>query len=385
MVCVVGELVSLPVATLITTPKELQDLVRSLLSVAVAVAVDTESNNQYAYQSKVCLIQLSTYSQDYIIDPISIGDMSELGKLMSATSIEKVFHGCEYDVVSLKRDFHYTFTNIFDTMYASRFVDGVMPSLADLLLQHFDVSLDKSHQMDNWGMRPLAEESLQYAQMDTHYLLPLRDKYYQKLDKMGCIDEIRDIFADIALLDPKDSAYDPDGFWKLVRPHQLSKRQMAVLQSLYQTREELAQEEDVPPSRVMENRTLVELAESLPTNRRELNTVRSLRPEIIRIYGDDILDAIERGHKNKPPKNHPIAHNDPIISDRYVVLHQWRKEKAIQRSIESNMVMTKDVLWRIARIKPTSIEELMSVEGMGKWRIAHYGEEILNVVAAFRK
>jgi ribonuclease D len=385
MVCVVGELVSLPVATLITTPKELQDLVRSLLSVAVAVAVDTESNNQYAYQSKVCLIQLSTYSQDYIIDPISIGDMSELGKLMSATSIEKVFHGCEYDVVSLKRDFHYTFTNIFDTMYASRFVDGVMPSLADLLLQHFDVSLDKSHQMDNWGMRPLAEESLQYAQMDTHYLLPLRDKYYQKLDKMGCIDEIRDIFADIALLDPKDSAYDPDGFWKLVRPHQLSKRQMAVLQSLYQTREELAQEEDVPPSRVMENRTLVELAESLPTNRRELNTVRSLRPEIIRIYGDDILDAIERGHKNKPPKNHPIAHNDPIISDRYVVLHQWRKEKAIQRSIESNMVMTKDVLWRIARIKPTSIEELMSVEGMGKWRIAHYGEEILNVVATFRK
>jgi ribonuclease D len=385
MVCVVGELVSLPVATLITTPKELQDLVRSLLSVAVAVAVDTESNNQYAYQSKVCLIQLSTYSQDYIIDPISIGDMSELGKLMSATSIEKVFHGCEYDVVSLKRDFHYTFTNIFDTMYASRFVDGVMPSLADLLLQHFDVSLDKSHQMDNWGMRPLAEESLQYAQMDTHYLLPLRDKYYQKLDKMGCIDEIRDIFADIALLDPKDSAYDPDGFWKLVRPHQLSKRQMAVLQSLYQTREELAQEEDVPPSRVMENRTLVELAESLPTNRRELNTVRSLRPEIIRIYGDDILDAIERGHKNKPPKNHPIAHNDPIISDRYVVLHQWRKEKAIQRSIESNMVMTKDVLWRIARIKPTSIEELMSVEGIGKWRIANYGEEILNVVAAFRK
>jgi ribonuclease D len=385
MVCVVGELVSLPVATLITTPKELQDLVRSLLSVAVAVAVDTESNNQYAYQSKVCLIQLSTYSQDYIIDPISIGDMSELGKLMSATSIEKVFHGCEYDVVSLKRDFHYTFTNIFDTMYASRFVDGVMPSLADLLLQHFDVSLDKSHQMDNWGMRPLAEESLQYAQMDTHYLLPLRDKYYQKLDKMGCIDEIRDIFADIALLDPKDSAYDPDGFWKLVRPHQLSKRQMAVLQSLYQTREELAQEEDVPPSRVMENRTLVELAESLPTNRRELNTVRSLRPEIIRIYGDDILDAIERGHKNKPPKNHPIAHNDPIISDRYVVLHQWRKEKAIQRSIESNMVMTKDVLWRIARIKPTSIEELMSVEGIGKWRIANYGEEILNVVATFRK
>ncbi len=86
---------------------------------ASIVAVDTESNSLFAYTERVCLLQLSTLQTDYLIDPLEL-DISPLGELFSSPQVEKVFHAAEYDIICLRRDYHFPFNNIFDTMLASR-------------------------------------------------------------------------------------------------------------------------------------------------------------------------------------------------------------------------------------------------------------------------
>ncbi|MEM5773869.1 MAG: ribonuclease D, partial [Anaerolineaceae bacterium] len=135
------------------------------------VAVDTESNSLYAYQEQVCLIQFSTGDQDYLVDPLAIRDLSSLEPLFSSPHIEKIFHAAEYDIICLKRDFGFSFANIFDTMLAGRILKFDQIGLAAMLETEYGIVLDKRFQRANWAERPLSEEQKAYARLDTHYLI----------------------------------------------------------------------------------------------------------------------------------------------------------------------------------------------------------------------
>jgi ribonuclease D len=366
-------------APLITTEDELRALVDVLASETV-IAVDTESNSLHAYQGRVCLIQLSTRSQDYIVDPVSIKQMEPLGQVLADERIEKVFHACEYDILCLKRDYGFEVNNLFDTLYAARVIDGKMWGLGDLLHAHYGIKPDKSHQLDDWGKRPLPAESLLYAQMDTHYLLPLYDHYTTRLAERDALEEIRALFYDISRIDPKDQAFDPEGYWKLVKPDELDKRGLAVLAELYALRDQIAQELDTPPYKAIDNRTLVRMAAHPPRNRRDLQAMRGLRAEMTRHFADDILDAVERGLSAPPPRPPRPPRVDRTLTERYMLLHNWRKERAIARGLESNMVVSKHTLWQIAERVPSTLEELAQIDGMTPWRMATYGCEILRLL-----
>ena len=139
-----------------------------------SVAVDTESNSLYAYQEQVCLIQFSTPTQDFLLDPLTLPNLECLAPFFANPNIEKIFHAAEYDVICLHRDFGFTFANLFDTMIAARILGYEGIGLGKLLEQKFNVLVDKKFQKANWGQRPLSEEMLNYARLDTHYLIDLR-------------------------------------------------------------------------------------------------------------------------------------------------------------------------------------------------------------------
>ena len=122
------------------------------------LAVDTESNSLYAYYEQVCLIQLSTRDQDYIIDPLAIDNLNPLGALLADPAIEVVFHAAEYDVMTLKRDFKFTFASIFDTMLAARICGWQAVGLGNILADQFGVRAEKRFQRANWAARLLAAD-----------------------------------------------------------------------------------------------------------------------------------------------------------------------------------------------------------------------------------
>ena len=150
----------------------LEQLIQTL-SQEPLVAVDTESDSLYSYFEKVCLIQFSIPGTDYLLDPLSV-DVTGLAPFFANGEVQKIFHAAEYDILSLKRDYGFTFVNLFDTMIAAKILGWPRYGLGPILAEYFGVKLDKRFQRYNWGQRPLSRKAREYAHLDTHYLLPLR-------------------------------------------------------------------------------------------------------------------------------------------------------------------------------------------------------------------
>jgi ribonuclease D len=346
------------------------------------VAIDTESNSLYAYRERVCLIQLSTRTADYIIDPLRIEDMQPLGGVLADRKIEKIFHSAEYDVMTIKRDFGFQINNLFDTQLAARILGRPLFGLGDLLEAYIGIQPDKRHQRDDWGERPLPKDSLLYAQMDTHYLPYLRDRLRDELEEAGYWIEAQEAFEELdtipsAISDP----FDPDGYWKIGSTNNLSRRQMAILREVYLLRERLAQQRDCPPFKVFGNPIMVALAQLAPRTRDQLEKVKALSPKILRRYGHDLLQAVERGLKAKAPPPPPRPPRmDPIIMERFNALREWRKGRATARGVESDVIVSKDVLWILAERAPANLNDMQGIPGLGPWRLSHYGNELLEVI-----
>ena len=106
------------------------------------VAIDLEANSLYAYQEQICLIQITIPDQDFIVDPLSDLDLSELGGLISNPRLEKIFHAAEYDLILFKRQFGWHLQNLFDTMWAARILGYSRCGLANLLNSSYGVTLN---------------------------------------------------------------------------------------------------------------------------------------------------------------------------------------------------------------------------------------------------
>lgn len=374
-------------AVYIQTQAELVALAATLAEEPV-LGIDTESNSLYAYRERVCLVQISTATVDIIIDPLAVPDLRPLAALMAAPHIQKIFHAAEYDIMTLKRDFGYQFANVFDTMLAARILGHRAVGLGNLLEEHLNIHADKSHQRDDWGQRPLSEDSLRYAQMDTHYLPQLRQILHDQLEAGGHLDEMQELSQDLCHIPSAvEREFDPEGFWKIGMPAYLKRQQMAVLRELYLLREQIAEEKDTPPFKIIGNKQLLAVAERMPRTTSELHSIGGISSSLIRRFGADLLAAVELGQEvadqlGSPPRHAPP---DPTITDRYTLLHTWRKERAVQRGVESDVILSKQTLWDLAHKAPGSLDELQSIAGLGPWRRKTYGAELLQVIAHFHE
>ena len=133
------------------------------------IAVDTEANSLHAYHERVCLIQFSTSEVDYLVDPLVVANLSPLEEIFSTHKIEKVFHAVDYDVYGLNRDYGFTINNLFDTMIAARTLGYTSLGLGNLLNEKFGIELNKRFQKADWGQRPLPDDLIDYARLDTAF------------------------------------------------------------------------------------------------------------------------------------------------------------------------------------------------------------------------
>jgi ribonuclease D len=192
------------------------------------------------------------------------------------------------------------------------------------------------------------------------------------------------LFDEVCQATPANGRHvDPDGYRAIGQPHDLNRRQMAILRELYLLRERLAEERDFPPFKVFSNATMVALACADPTTMDALEDIEGMSPAQIRRYGRQLLRTIELGRSSRlPPPPKPIA-PDPVASDLYTVLHNWRRGRAEQRGVESDVIISKHALWELARRAPSTLDQMRDIRGLGPWRTQTYGTEILDVIASY--
>lgn len=370
---------SFPPPRLIQEESAFRDSVTTMRSHS-RLAVDTESNSLYAYRERVCLIQFSIPGADFLIDPLALRDLNPLDSLFSNPEIEKVFHGAEYDIMCLKRDFGFTFANLFDTQVASRTLGRKRSGLKDILAEELGIQMSKRYQRANWGKRPLSPDLLDYARLDTYYLLPLRDRLAEALQRAGRWQEACEACERLTNVDPHDNGFNPDGYWRISNIRTLTPRQVALLRELYLYRDSQARRFDRPPFKILGNETLLAIAQESPGDLMALRDLPGMTPGKIRRYGDGLLSAVARGRQAPIPRRPTSKRIAEATHVRYEVLHSWRKNVARKRRVESDVILPREVLWEIAQAAPSDTESLRRVMYPLEWRFQAYGEDILTIL-----
>ena len=373
---------SLPPPRLIADVDGLDQLVRDL-SDCPAAAIDTESNSLHAYRERVCLVQFSTPAADYILDAVRLRDVGPLAPFFASPRQQKVFHAAEGDIAGLRRDFGFQFANVFDTMTAARTLGWPQVGLAAILDARFGVAMSKKHQKADWQRRPLSQEQLDYARLDTHYLLALRDLQIEALTAAGRLDEATEEFARVARppVEAEPAADPAMRFWRVSGARELASPQTGILQALFAYREQQAERLDRPPFKVLGEATLMELARRAPRQMDELKGVAGLTPDLVHRYGEGLLGAIQEGLDAPPPRPPRTEREPDDVRDRYDRLHTWRKEKAKARGVESDVILPRSALRDLARLAPRTPDELVSIADLGPWRRDAYGAELLALLS----
>jgi ribonuclease D len=360
-----------------------------------ALAVDTESNSLYVYEEQVCLIQISVPETDYLVDPLALKDLSGLGPLLVDPAVLKVLHGAEYDLSVLNRDFGFTLANLFDTMWASRILGWPAHGLAALLKSHFGVRLNKKHQRANWGLRPLPPEQLDYARLDTHYLLSLQRIQARELEATNRWPQARHRFAKLTEMrwEPKD--FDPDGFWQISGVRDLDDVGRGVLRALYLCREDCAEAQNRPPFKVISNRALLALSGERPQELAGLRQAKGVPSWLVRKYGRRLLAAIRQGEgqplawddrprfingNNRASNGRHNGRPSAACQARFEALRIWRNAAAEERGVEPDLVLTNQALWEIAYAKPGNRDELAHDGLLARWQVDEFGKDLLRVI-----
>ncbi|MFH1524450.1 MAG: HRDC domain-containing protein [Chloroflexota bacterium] len=361
----------------IETPKTLKKLADELVH-HPRLAVDTESNSLHAYREQLCLIQFSTPKTDYLVDPLSLDDLSPIAPIFSNPKIEKVFHAAEYDLICLKRDFGITVTNLFDTMQAARILGYKQVGLDSMLANKLGVTVNKRYQKANWGERPLSPEMLSYARIDTHYLLELRDCLYTELQKRDRWELAYEEFTRLAFGNGNGKGEVPP--WQHVKGTQkFTDRQLTLLQELCAWRESKAQQMNRPIFKVIEDKRLIALSLAAPKTQENLQSL-GLTTRQISIFGNDILQAIGRGRKATLVYRPRTIRPKQAFLDRLNALSEWRKEAAKKIGVESDIVLPKGWMHAVAEHNPKTIKDLAALMPQSPWRLQNFGAEILKTI-----
>ena len=355
--------------------------VARILGQAEIIGVDLEADSFYHYFEKVCLIQIATESASYVIDPLALKDLSALHPVFSDPRIRKVFHGADYDIRSLYRDFRIEVENLFDTQSASKFLGLRESGLEALLRSRFHVELNKKYQRADWSQRPLSPEMVEYAAMDTMYLIPLArmlEKELEEKSRLSWVEEECLSLSKVRFALPRHNPL----YLKVKEAFHLDPRSLAVLEALLEFREAQAQRSDFPPFKVLGNEPLLKLAMKRPLRLEELETEKVLSRQQIDRYGTRLLQEIHRAMAI-PDEDLPVyplgtkPDMSPLLRKRVKALKTWRDMRAKNLGVESGILLNNALINALALKNPRSIREMEEIPGLRKWLIDHFGREIL--------
>ena len=304
------------------------------------IAVDLEHHNYRSYQGFVCLMQISTRKEDYLLDALSLrSHLHLLNRVFAHPQIVKVFHGADSDIVWLQRDFGVYVVNLFDTGQAARVLKMPNYSLAYLLNVYADVQADKRYQLADWRIRPLTDEMFLYAREDTHYLLYIFDRLRRELSKHPDLTkEVLHRSRNISIKTYDKEITNPEvSYLVLLRKYNkfFAVDQTAVLRALLGWRDRIAREEDESVRYILPNSMLVRLAESMPTEASKVIECCNPIPPLVRIHANDLALLIM---KTRLELNRPKPDND---SDRLSNLVQHKSTIEETSNVISTNSMTR--------------------------------------------
>lgn len=369
---------TLPPPVWVNTTQLLKKMVEDLASQS-RVAVDTESNSLHAFREQVCLLQFTSAKTDYLLDPLELKDLAVLAPIFADPKIEKIFHAAEYDLICLRRDFGFTFANLFDTMQAARVLGYPAVGLDRLLGDKFQIKMDKRHQKANWAARPLTQDQIHYARLDTHYLFDLRDVLELELrEKERLVFALED-FNRACLLEEQKQRSNGESWERFSGRKDLSLRELTIISQLCKWRDREAEKLNRPPYKVVMDDVFVALAKNPPEQKVDLSAA-GLSEKQIKLWGDQVLGAIRRGMEAPLVERKQVERKNEAVLRRLEKLKAWRKSIGLEMKVESDIILPKPYLGMLSENPPKTLDELRDLMKDTPSRADRYGVQILKVL-----
>lgn len=343
------------------------------------LACDLEADSLHHYQEKVCLIQLSTPRESVLIDPLALADLSALALVMADPAIRKVFHGADYDMRSLHRDFGIEVHNLFDTMVACQFLGEKEVGLAAVLKKRFGAELDKRYQKADWSRRPLAAEMIEYAVEDTRLLIELYRQLEEELRGKGRLSWVEEECGLLSMVRTASRGDEPF-FLRFKGAAGMEPRTLAVLEELLRFRDEKAKARDLPAFKILGTETLRELAVKKPRKAGDLAGIAGLTAKLTERYGEGILAAVARGMATPPDRlprypRQPRRFRERDQEERLHKLKQWRENRARELGIEPGILANNALLETLADAD-LGREGADGLVPMKRWQRELFGAEL---------
>jgi ribonuclease D len=348
------------------------------------VAVDLEADSMYHFKEKVCLVQLATKTASFAVDPLQIKDLSALKPLFSNPAIKKIFHGADYDVRSLYRDFQMEIKNLFDTELACRFLGFKETGLDTVLKERFNLRLNKKFQKKDWSQRPLPADMIEYAAIDAIYLIPLAEILEKEINKKGRMKWIQEECENLCKVRHVSGCSEPL-FLKFKGAGKLDSRDLAVLEALLSFRKTVAEKKDKPLFKIIRNESLLKITRATPATLKRLKEVHALSETQVDMYGKVLIEIVKKALKI-PKKNQPVypRKKGPVleyaVTKRIKSLKSWRDATAQELELEPPMLFPKSLLTAIAVLNPRKLVDLNKIKEMKNWHKREFGGAILKVL-----
>jgi ribonuclease D len=283
----------------VDTPSK-RDEAREDISRSSIICVDTEYDSYRYFRAMLCLIQIEANERTWLFDPFCGLDYSFLGKIFSDPNILKIMHAGDNDVRILRRDYSFTFHNIFDTHRAASILGCRYLSLSALISCYLRVAFEKnkSMQRSRWDTRPLNSDQLRYAVDDTAYLKDLYLALNEELRNNGLQEAASKVFECISEVKwDENNNGDARGFRNLKGYHFLTTQQKSHLKTLYHWRLKMAQDTNLALFRILPDHAMMVLARMEKPSLGRLTESGLLSSEKTKLYGSDIIHILNHDDK----------------------------------------------------------------------------------------
>jgi len=338
------------------------------------VTVDTEFLRETTYYPLLCVAQIASDDEAFVIDALAPGiDLTPFYQLMANERVMKVFHAARQDIEIVWHAAKLIPHPIFDTQVAAM-VLGYGDSISyDQLVQRITGdTLDKSHRFTDWTHRPLSEAQLRYAVSDVTHLRDVYKALVADLERRGRANWVEDEMR--VLTSPDTYRMDPDSAWQRLKTRVRKPKELAVLIDVAAWREREAQARDVPRSRILKDEVIADIAVQAPSTIEKLKGLRSLPKGFERSrWGEAIVAAVNHGLARDPKTlphqtRHQPAPNGAATVELLKVLLRMISER---HHVAAKVIATVDDLERIAANDDAEVPALMG------WRRELFGEKAL--------
>ena len=349
------------------------------------LAVDTEAASFHRFHDRVYLLQLSSRHETAVVDPLAVSSLAPLGAVLANPAVEIVFHDADYDLRLLNLEFGFQASNLFDTRIAAQLLNEPGVGLAALLEKYAGVKLDKRYQRADWSARPLSREMLEYAAADTDHLPKLRDLLREQLQARGRLGWAEEEFALATQSRWSPADADEPAYLRLKGAKALPGRALAVLREVFEWRDRLARRTDKAAFRILNNEPMLLMAKSPPRSMAELKAVRGIGGEQAERRGQEILAAVQRGlaiaeadlpQVPRSPRRAP----DQAFETRLERLKVARNHLATQYQLAPGVLCPNGTLEAIARMNPSTPEQLAQVPELRRWQLREIGGGLLTAL-----